>query len=58
MELEKKLNRFYSKLDSLKEQSISKKDSRARRDIWKELKHQEYLKKLKEQEELEKNPQK
>ena len=54
MELEKKLNGFYSKLDVLKEQSISKKDAKARRDIWRELKHKEYLKKLKEMEDLDK----
>jgi hypothetical protein len=54
MELEKKLNGFYSKLDNLKEQSMSRKSPKAKKDIWKELKHQEHLKRLKEAEENEK----
>jgi hypothetical protein len=55
MELEKKLNSFYSKLDGLKEQSVAKKNDKAKKDIWKELKHQELLKRQKELEELEKH---
>ncbi len=54
MELEKKLNGFYCKLDSLKDQSIARKNGKEKRDIWKELKHQEYLEELKRKEELEK----
>jgi len=54
MELGKKLNGFYGQLDALKDQSVMKKSAKDKRDIWRELKHQEYLKKLKEAEELEK----
>lgn len=54
MEIEKKLSTFYHKLDSLKEQSMLRKNDKLKKDIWKELKHQEFIKKQKEREELEK----
>jgi len=54
MDLEKKLRTFYGSLDELKEKSILKKDSKARRDIWDELKRQEKLQREKEKEERDK----